>query len=177
MGMFDGINTDGVQPMGARDPIPVGEYTMAIVQSEQKPTKDFTGKYLNLEIQVLDGKYKGARVFSLLNLWNRSQEAVDIAKRELASIKLATNTPNPTDPSQFHNKPFIGKVGISPAKDGYDAKNKMLGYKPIGAGAPAQPVQQAAPVTNQVGSKPWETVQASPRVGDAPASEPQPEIF
>ena len=163
MGNLSDVNMDGVQPAADYSPLPAGEYTAAITASEIKQTKDFTGKYIKLEITIVDGQYKNRKLWQNLNLWNRSKEAVDMAKRELASIKKATGVTNPQDTSQLHGHPVIIKLGIKPASDGYDAQNVIKLWSPM-----ATP--EATPTA------PSGRVWAPPPAWVAPPA-PQPEIF
>lgn len=154
MASFNDIDMNGVEPQDDFAPIPAGDYIAAITASEIKQTNDLTGKYIKLEVTILEGKFKGRKIWPMLQLWNRNKQAVDIAKRELASIKIATDQPNANDSSAFHNRPVIVSVGIKPAKDGYEAGNSIRGWKPL-VKAQAAPVQQAQPAPT--GTKPWET--------------------
>jgi hypothetical protein len=160
MAGFADVDMNGVEPQDDFSPIPVGEYVAVIVASEVKQTKDYTGKYIKLEVEIVDGKYKKRKLWQNLNLWNRNEQAVAIAKREMASIKIATGKPNATDTVEFHNRPVLITVGIKPASDGYDAQNVIKGWKPVAkTAAPAAPAAAPQPVTAQATSKPWESVQ------------------
>lgn len=140
------------------DPIPNGEYPVMAVASEMRPTKAGTGQYLQLELEVMDGPYKGRKVWDRLNLDNPNEKAVQIAKAQFAALCTAVGVPTPQDSSQLHNRPVIAKVRVSPARDGYDASNDVKGYKAIG-GAPAQAAAPAAPPAAAGAAdtgKPWE---------------------
>jgi hypothetical protein len=172
MANFSDVDMNNVEPQDDFSPIPVGEYTAIIVYSEIKNTKDYTGKYIKLEVEIVDGKYKKRKLWANLNMWNKNEQAVSIAKREMASIKIATGQLNATDTSVFHNKPILISVGIKPAADGYDAQNKITGWKPLVKSAPAAAVP-VAPVTAQA-SKPWAQPSVPPPAPEAPKQE---EIF
>lgn len=109
--------------------IPPGDYPMQIVKSEKKSTKAGTGEYLNLQIEIIAGEHKGRMLFVILNLWNPSENAVEIANRELATICRAVGAPaNPRNSEVLHRIPFIGSVGIEPAQGQWPEKNKLIGY-------------------------------------------------
>jgi len=175
MAGFSDVDMNGVEPQDDFSPIPVGEYTAIIVFSEIKQTKDYTGKYIKLEVEIVEGKYKKRKLWANLNLWNKNEQAVSIAKREMASIRLATGKPNAKDTVEFHNIPVLINVGIKPAADGYDAQNKISGWKPIGKTTTAQPAQQAATAQANTQAQPW---MARPTVlPPAPEAPKQEEIF
>jgi len=68
------------------EPFPAGSYALEIKAAEWKATKAGNGHYLNLEMVVIKGKQKGKRVWHTLNLDNPSADAVNIAKKEAATI-------------------------------------------------------------------------------------------
>jgi hypothetical protein len=80
------FNANDVPEDEGFQPIPEGDYTCQIVQSEMKDTKAGTGQYLELRIQVLEEPYVGRLVFERLNLINPNETAVKIANRTLADI-------------------------------------------------------------------------------------------
>lgn len=140
------------------DLVPPGDYDAVIVKSEAKKTKDGGGKYLNLQLQILNGKYQNRILFDLLNLWNASPEAVKIARGTLSAICRAVNVPTPKDTSELHNKPLRISVGIQKGSDDFpDDKNKIKGYKARQSG-PAPSDTQAMPATTMadtVAQQPW----------------------
>lgn len=117
-------------------PIPAGDYEAVIVASEMKPTKDGSGKYLKLELQVLSGTYQNRKLFTNLNLVNKNEQAVQIAKGTLSSLCRAVGVLTPKDSSELHNKPFIATVKVRKS-DEYDDQNEVKGFKPRHAGASA----------------------------------------
>lgn len=129
---------------------PAGWYEMQIIESDVKKTKDETGKYVALSWEILGPSYAGRRVFSNVNIINKSQQAQEIGQRQLANVCAATGVGAIEDTEELHYKPCLGLVAIEPAKDGYEAKNIVKRWKEIGgvaeqpAQAPAQRPTQAA---------------------------------
>lgn len=95
--------------------IPTGEYLAQIVDSDMKPTAENTGEYLELTHEVLDGPYKGRKVWSRLNLINDNAQAVEIANRDFSAIRHATGVLNPKDSFDLHRKPMVIRVEMIPA--------------------------------------------------------------
>lgn len=171
------FNAADVDPTQTFDPIPAGKYPMSFTESEMKPTKNGDGQYLQLVAEVLDGEYRGRKVWERLNLVNRNPTAVEIAQRTLSAICRAVGVMNPTDSAQLHGRPFLGRVKFVPAQGSYEAKNEMGGYEPLtgtppsasapaaaqyaaatgrGAPAPAKAAPaRAAPAAAGNGSPPW----------------------
>lgn len=145
-------------------PIPTGEYLAHITESDMKPTKKNDGQYLELEYTVLEGEFKNRKVWARLNLDNPNATTVDIANRQMASIREATGVMNPADSQELHYKPHFIRVELIPSgtaqKSGYvttrdsnevRAWRKAEGVQATGrssgsvSGTPAQAPAQAAP--------------------------------
>lgn len=121
----------------AFDDLPAGDYPVIISDSEMKDTKNFDGQYLNLTLTIVDGQYKGRKLFNRLNLINRNATAVTIAKQQIESICRAVHFTEPLrDSSQLHHKPFVVRVSYAEKnRDGTDipegSRNDIKAYKPM----------------------------------------------
>lgn len=143
-----GFNADEHEEMMDFSPVPPGDYVVILIEDEKKMTKAGTGHYLNLRFEILEGEYKGRNLFVILNLWNPSEEAVQIARRELATICKAVGVPRPENTAQLHNIPMVAVVKTE-KNPGYADKNVIKNYKSaqtthvapanVGNGAPAKP--------------------------------------
>lgn len=141
------FNANDVEPSAPREPIPAGWYKMVIVNSEEKPTKAQTGSYLKMEVEVIEGEHQGRKVFPMLNLNNPNSTAVEIAQRELSSICRATGVMTPRNSQDLHDKPFMGKVKVTPPRDGYEAGNAIAEYAPVGKAAASADVSGSGAAT------------------------------
>jgi hypothetical protein len=110
-------------------PLPEGEYTVQIIQSEMKETKAGTGHFLELRMQVLDGDHVGRLLFDRLNLINPNETAVKIAQRTLADICEATGVLEVEDSEELHGIEMIAKVVIKPAQGDWPEGNEIKKYK------------------------------------------------
>lgn len=158
IGHFDATN---VAPSEDFSPIPVGEYSAHIVDSDVKPTKNNTGHYAELEFEVTAGEFKGRRVWACLNLDNPNPKAVEIAQRELSAICHAVGVLQVTDTQQLHYKPLVIRVDIE-ERDGYGPRNVIKAYKAVPGGqgnAPATGAATAAPAATSASpssaAPPW----------------------
>lgn len=122
--------------------IPAGEYVARIIESDMKPTNKNDGEYLELVYEITEGEYKNRRLWVNLNLDNPNPKTVEIANRQMRSVREATGVLNPTDSQELHNKPHIVRVEFIPAgvpqKNGYTPtkdKNEIKAWKPLPAGA------------------------------------------
>ena len=131
-------------------PLPSGEYLAHITDSDMKPTKKNDGEYLELEYTVIEGDCKGRKVWARLNLDNPNAQTVDIANRQMASIREATGVVNPQDSTELHYKPHFIRVEFIAAgttqKNGYvttKASNEVRSWRKA-EGAQAQPTGRSS---------------------------------
>lgn len=148
MASLKGFNAAEVEPSKGFEPLPAGKYTAAITESEEKETQAGTGSYHALTFEILDGEFKGRKLWENLNLNNPSAEAVAIARASLSAICRAVNVLTPSDTVELHNIPMTITVGLSKRKDTGEMQNRIKGYEAKGA----------AGATSAAGGpkKPWE---------------------
>lgn len=135
-----GFNANSVEPSDSFDPIPAGEYLCVITASEEKPTKAGTGSYLQLEFEVIDGPYKGRKLWERLNLNNPNETTVKIARATLSAICRSIGVMEPNDSCEMHDLPLLVKVRTEKRSDTDELSNVIKGYRGRNA---AQPVAGA----------------------------------
>jgi len=128
MADLNGFNANEVDPAVALEPIPAGKYVAVITDSEMKPTKARTGRYLELTFQIVDGEYKNRLVWDRLNLDNPNPKAVEIARAELSAICRAVGVMTPNDSTEMHNLPLEITVKCRKRDDTGDIVNEIKGY-------------------------------------------------
>lgn len=110
-------------------PIDAGWYEAQITKSELKSTNDKTGKYLSLCFKVLEGEYENRMVFTNLNIVNKSDVAVKIARSDLKKICTACGIEDELeDTTDLHNIPIGIKVSIKEETPQWPAKNEIKDY-------------------------------------------------
>ena len=156
------FDATAVAPANPLDPVPAGDYTVCIVDSEMKPTSSGNGYYLQLTLEVLEGEFSGRKIFDRLNLDNPNRQAVEIAQRTLSAICHAVGVLQVQDSAQLHDKPLVAKVAVRAARGEYGPSNEVKGYKASSAGVSAPPrvpaAAQAAAATAPAAaaaSRPW----------------------
>lgn len=110
--------------------LPEDEYTVQIVKSEWKDTKDKQGKYIQLMMRVVEGEYNGKPLIDRLNLVNPNPVAVDIANTTLNSICAACGKTDVEDTDELHGIPFKIKVSIREASGDWPEQNEIKAYLP-----------------------------------------------
>lgn len=136
------------------EPLPAGEYTVEVVDSDVKATKAGTGSYISLQLRVIDGPYENRRVFTNINHQNPNPAAQAIGERQLAQLCTAVGLPSALeDTVDLHNVPVKAVITVEAAKDNYGPRNSVRNYKAIGA--PAAVVAAAAPAAAAKPAAPW----------------------
>ncbi len=129
MANLNGFNAHEVDPTTEFDPVPAGQYLAVITESEMKPTKNNNGSYLQLTFEILEGEYKGRKLWARLNLNNPSETAVKIARAELSAICRAVNVMQPKDSVELHNLPLAITVKCKKRSDTDDLTNEIAKYE------------------------------------------------
>ena len=137
LGNFDART---VEPTTDFEPIPAGKYLAAITESQMKSTKAGNGSYLELVFQIIEGQYKGRKLWARLNLENPNATTVQIARSELSAICRAVGVLQPRDSIEMHNLPLQITVKCKKREDTGDVVNEIKGYakKEAASGQPQQ---------------------------------------
>lgn len=147
---FDATVYDEPVTKSSFDPLPPGDYTAIIVDSDMKDTKAGTGKYIELTINIVEGEYEGRRLWERLNVYNPSEQAERIARSQLNNLSNAVGKPGASDTESLHDIPFIISLDID-RRD--TTRNKVMGYSPAGK-ARSVAAKSSAPVSAP--KKAWE---------------------
>lgn len=146
MANLNGFNAATVEPSQDFEPIPAGKYLAVITESEMKPTKNGSGQYLQLSLQILEGPYKGRYVWARLNLHNPNPTTVQIARQELSAICRAVGVMQPADSVELHGIPLTISVKLKRRDDTGDMVNEVRGYaKREAVATSAAPAQASNP--------------------------------
>lgn len=144
------FDATGHQPQSF-DPIPAGWQPLAMVEGLEKPSSTVPNTYYAAVFEVMDGPYKGRKLFHNFNFNNTNEQAVKIAYDQLATICHAVGIMKIQQMDDLFGKVLQGKIKVVPAvmeDDGetvkYEPKNEIKGFKPLedavnlpGAGAAA----------------------------------------
>lgn len=134
-----------VAPQATPTPIPAGTYTVAVVDSDVKPTKS-GGLQAVFTLQVADGEFTGRKVFARLNVRNPSPQAEQIGQAQLSALLHACGVIQMQDTAQLHGKVLRARVVIRKDETGqYGDQNEVKGFEALAGGMPAFGAQQAAP--------------------------------
>jgi hypothetical protein len=127
--MFD--SSQVVEQDNSFAPIPPGSYPVICDASEFRNTKAGDGRYLHLELSIVDGPSKGRKIFDNLNLENKNPTAVDFAQRQLAGLVRACGKVKISDSAELHNIPVSATLAVRKGTNGYEDSNDVKSYGPL----------------------------------------------
>jgi hypothetical protein len=141
-----------VAPQAVSGPIPAGTYLAHCIESDVKPLNSGNGTGLKMTFEVIDGQYKGRRVWENLNIQHTNEDAQRIAQSQLSALCHAVNVIKLEDTAALHFKPVKIKVVVREAQGQYQASNNIKGYEsagstPVAFVAAAEAPAAAAPVS------------------------------
>ena len=131
--MTEPFNVGDYEPMQDFEALPAGEYTVFPYTYEKKQTKS-GGWMLTLTWEIIDGQFKGRKLWSRLNLQNANPKAVEIANSELATICRACGVGTLADkwePVEINGKTLVVKVAKVPHHSGEGMTNEVKNYYPV----------------------------------------------
>lgn len=132
--MFDEeLNLDLTDTKAASfEAVPEGFYNVICMQAEVKKTKKEDGKYIKLELRLVDGDYVGRKVFTNFNIVNHNQQAEQIGKSQFKAFLEAAKHPNPNKPTlpTLIGLEVKAKLGLEKGEDG-EVRNVVKSYKPV----------------------------------------------
>lgn len=137
------FNAASVDTTDTFEPIPEGLYRVLVASAEEKTTANGNGLGLNVQYEVVEGKYKGRKLFHWINLRNQNKTAEEIGHKELARLCLATNVPQPKATSDFCGK--LIQVNVKVGERNGEKRNEIKSIVIPSATPAAAPVQAAEP--------------------------------
>jgi len=146
-----GFDPNSVEPAADFDVLPAGKYPVIIEAAELKTTKAGTGQYVALTMAVLDGPGKGRKLWANHNIFNSSERAQEIARKEFAALGRSIGVASISNTDQLLQQITVAHVKVK------DDRNEVRTYSSIAkyqqeqlaaqAKQPQTPVQQPqAPV-------------------------------
>ena len=162
-----GFDTDRDDAATGYEPIPAGWYHVQIDDAEIKDTKAGTGKYLMLELTVIEENFGGRKLFSNITLFNPNEKAMEIGQRELSAVGQACGLAILSDTDELLGKQIQVRVKIGKERDGYEAGNDVTAFRSLNATsvaslktaptpAAARPVTPPPPPPPAAAKRPWE---------------------
>ena len=137
MAQFD-FDASTVAPQASTSPIPAGTYLAQVIESDIKDLASGNGKGMKLTFEIIDGQYKGRRIWENLNIQHTNEDSQRIAQSQLSALCHAVGVIKLRDTAALHMKPVNIKVTVREAEGKYQASNNVKGYESAGPVAPTQ---------------------------------------
>jgi hypothetical protein len=133
------------EPSSGFEVLPAGTYTVKITGGDWKNSnaKDEYGnlkggRYLQIDMEVVDGPHQGSVIVDRFNLDNPSREAVRIANSQFAALRKAVGIPNPKDTADMVGPRFQLALKCEKRRDDPDKMtNRVQRYVEKGQAATA----------------------------------------
>lgn len=147
------INFDAstVAPKASFAPMPAGVYLAHITESDVVPLKTGNGSALKLTFEILDGQFKGRKIWERLNIQHTNADTQKWAQADLSAICHATGNIRLNETSALHFKPVKIKLAIRAASGDYEESNAIKGYE---SASGAKPAAFSAPAANAPAAMP-----------------------
>lgn len=87
------FNASEVEPSQEFQPLPEGKYEAVISDSDVKSTRNGSGRYVQLEFEVVSGEHKGRRVWGRYNIENPAASADPCRRVPRSHEKAQTEAP------------------------------------------------------------------------------------
>lgn len=163
MAAIGGTYDPDAKPSAGYTPMPAGDYTLEIVESDYTANNAGNGMVMKLKSQVVGGEFDGRPYFINLSLEHEKGQVQEIAQRDFAALRRAIGVLNPEDTEELHFKSFPVKMGIKRRKDNGEMENNIKEYvfdRPADTPAANDNPRQAAaakPAAAAAGkSRPWD---------------------
>jgi hypothetical protein len=153
-----------VAPQASTGPLPAGTYLAHITESDVQPLKSGNGEGLKLTFEIMDGQFKGRKVWENLNIRHSNEDTQRIAQSQLSALCHAVNVIKLMDTAALHFKPVRISVTVREAQGQYKASNNIKGYE--SAGGFSAPAAALAPVAD---TPAWPTAEQEAAKSKAPA--------
>ena len=155
-----------VAPQASTGPLPAGVYLAHIVESDVQPLKSGNGKGLKLTFEVIDGQFKGRKVWENLNIQHTNEDTQRIAQSQFSALCHAVNVIKVMDTAALHFNPVRISVTVREAQGQYKANNNIKGYEAAGSAPATAPTPAPTPVAD---SPVWPTAEQEAAKSKAPA--------
>lgn len=143
------FDANQVEPDAPLEAVPTGRYPVMMVESEFKQNSKKTGTLVAFKLEIIDGQYKGRRLFGNINMTNPNPEAERIGRAQFSALCRATGQMQVSDTGALHHIPMCVSVEyVEPRNENgkqYPASNDIKGYMHISEYKAPVPGQSSAP--------------------------------
>jgi hypothetical protein len=153
--LFQNVNTENLGEEGDFDALPTNDY-VAIMEnsSDEKPNSKGTGSVQSVLWQIIEGNFKGRKLYENFNVRNENIGSVTQALRSINGIRIATGKPDAKDFSELYNIPIIISVEYNESDKKFP--NRIKKHSPLTSTSPKMATQQTTAKTPATtNTPPW----------------------
>ncbi len=149
-------NVSEIKPTTSFDPLPSGWYVAQITATEAKVPKSGQGEMVCITYEVIDGEFRGRKLWSNLCHEHPNKDTQDIARRHISAINHAIGDPYCDKSEKWYQIPLKIKVKLKRDKNTDELVNEITGYAAIERIAPAKAAPNpAAGKQAEEATPPW----------------------
>lgn len=115
------LNTPAIKRVKSGfEPLPNGVYRVLVTKSEGRDTAAGNGRFISMAFDVIEGQFKGRKVFNIFNTENPNADAVERGQSDLATLVEALGHPQPVKTeAEFHSlvRDRILRIKVGQRKD------------------------------------------------------------
>jgi nitric oxide synthase oxygenase domain/subunit len=139
---------------GSFDLIPDCEAVAHIIETVVTEKENGTKQRSVFTWEIIDGPHAKRRIWDGQNIVHPNEQTQTIGQRAVKDIAAAVGHKGAvTNSNQIEFKPVLIKIRTEPPQNGYEAKNVVKGYKPVGGVGAAPAAASAAPAARPWGGK------------------------
>lgn len=122
------------------EPVPAGDYKLALVEAEEKLTNDNSGSYINFKFQIIEGQYQNRYLFDMAMIKSartdeKMQKALQIAREKIASICRSAGKPSAQRTEDLYQIPVMASIKVKTDPE-HGKKNEIKSYASAGVAQP-----------------------------------------
>ena len=121
---------------GNFEPLPAGQYMVAINTAEVKENRSGTGSYLALAFDVIDGPHTGRKLWENLTVHHDNETAQNIGRGRIKKLCRSLGLKGVADSAELAGMQLMLRLNVARKKDGSGMENRVAAYEAV---APAQP--------------------------------------
>ena len=150
-------NVSEITPTGSYDPLPSNWYVAQVTSAEAKTPKSGRGEMLCVTFEIIDGEFRGRKVWGNYCHVHPTPKAQEIARQHISAISHAVGIPNCDNSDHWYQLPLKIKVKLKRDKNSDEMVNEIVGYASVERIAPTP---KAAPNPSagkqaESGTPPW----------------------
>lgn len=144
------------QQSGNSEPVPAGNYTVEVTNSEVKELKSGNGLGLSLEFTIINpAPFAHRKVWANINVEHTNEQTQSIGQSQLSALCRAVGISRMEDSDELFGRILRIRTKVREATGSYGPRAEVSGYESAGVTPPAArqaPPPAAAPAA---AARPW----------------------